>query len=91
MLCLQIVNFFFASFYKLVVGCFFVLTCFTLDANHGPVNDFMLLLLSESGYEEVSLLRLLLCDCSNSDFCHFSVLIVLVTRLPLCVLCFQLE
>lgn len=43
MLCLQIVNFFFASFYKLVVGCFFVLTCFTLDANHGPVNDFMLL------------------------------------------------
>lgn len=35
--------YFFASFYKLMVGCFFVLTCFTLDANHGPVNDFMLL------------------------------------------------
>lgn len=30
-------------FYKLVVGCFFVLSCFTLDANHGPVNDFVLL------------------------------------------------
>lgn len=35
--------FFFASFYKLVVGCFLVLSCFTLDANRGPVSDVVLL------------------------------------------------
>lgn len=41
--CKQSRYFFFASFYKLVVGCFFVLSCFTLDTNHGPVSDFVLL------------------------------------------------
>lgn len=41
--CKQSRYFFFASFYKLVVGCFLVLSCFTLDANRGPVSDVVLL------------------------------------------------